>query len=54
MQNQQSELKQVFNREFRRTAGDSLSQRKSEKDKEIQKKQEEGKFVIEWEDDDRK
>ena len=54
MQNQQSELKQVFSKEFRRTAGDSLSQRKSKKDKETQKKQEEGKFVIEWDDDDRK
>jgi len=51
MQTQRSELKQVLNREFQWIGGDSTKKAKTQKDKELQKKQEEGKFVIEWDDD---
>jgi hypothetical protein len=51
MQTQRSELKQVLNKEFQWIEGDSTKRAKTQKDKEVQKKQEEGKFVIEWDDD---
>lgn len=54
MQSQRSELKQVLNKEFQWLGGDTLTKAKKLRDKEILKKQEEGKFVIEWEDDERK
>jgi len=54
MQGQRTELKQALNREFQWISGDSTKRAKILKEKEIQKKQEDGKFVIEWDDDDRK
>ncbi|HNX65612.1 MAG TPA: AsmA-like C-terminal region-containing protein [Bacteroidales bacterium] len=54
MQNQRSDLKQALNREFQWLGKDTLSRNEQQNDKEIRKKQEEGKFVIEWDDDERK
>lgn len=54
IQNQRTELKQVLSKEFQWLGGDTLSKSKKLKDKELQKKQEDGKFVIEWEDDEPK
>jgi len=51
MQSQRSEMKQVLNREFQWLGGDTLTKARKQKDKEMQKKQEDGKFVIEWDDD---
>jgi len=48
---QKAELKQIFRKEFSRAAGDTISKARQVKEKDIQKKQEEGKFVIEWDDD---
>jgi hypothetical protein len=54
MQSQRSELKQVLNKELQWLGGDTLAKSKRLKEKEIQKKQEDGKFVIEWDDDEKK
>lgn len=54
MQSQRSELKQALNKEFQWMGGDTLNKAKKLRDKEIQKKQEDGKFVIEWDDDGEK
>ncbi len=51
IRNQKSELKEAFRKEFGSFQGDSLRKAKNEKDKTTLKKQEEGKFVIEWDDD---
>jgi hypothetical protein len=50
---QKAELKQIFRQEFSRSAGDTIRKAQIQKDKDIQKKQEEGKFVIEWDDDEK-
>jgi len=50
---QKAELKQIFKQEFNRNASDTIRKAQVQKDKEIQKKQEEGKFVIEWDDDEK-
>jgi hypothetical protein len=48
---QKAELKQIFRQEFNRQQGDTLKKAQQLKEKEILKKQEQGKFVIEWDDD---
>ncbi len=53
LSNQKVELKEALRREFGSGQGDTLKKAQNAKEKEIRKKQEEGKFVIEW-DDDRK
>ena len=50
---QKAELKQIFRQEFNRSAGDTIRKAQIQKDRDIQKKQEEGKFVIEWDDDEK-
>jgi hypothetical protein len=50
---QKAELKQIFRQEFNRNASDTIRKAQVQKDKDIQKKQEEGKFVIEWDDDEK-
>lgn len=51
LQQQKVELKQILKQEFRLFSADSTKKMQQKKDKEIIKKQEEGKFVIEWDDD---
>jgi hypothetical protein len=51
MKAQKAELKQILRKEFNWIQGDTLKKVQQTKEKEIQKKQEEGKFVIEWDDD---
>lgn len=51
LQQQKVELKQILKQEFKWFASDSIRKIQQSKDKEIQKKQEEGKFVIEWDED---
>jgi hypothetical protein len=51
MKAQKAELKQIFRQEFNRGKGDTLTNAQQQKGKDILKKQEEGKFVIEWDDD---
>ncbi len=51
LQQQKQELKQVLKQEFKWFSADSTRKVQQAKDKEIQKKQEEGKFVIEWDED---
>jgi len=51
LKSQKAELKQILRQEFNRTTVDTIRKAQQQKDKEIQKKQEEGKFVIEWDDD---
>lgn len=48
---QKVELKQVLKQEFKWMKGDTLKTPAQSKDKNIIKKQEQGKFVIEWDDD---
>ena len=48
---QKVELKQVLKQEFKWMKGDTLKNPSQRKEKDIIKKQEEGKFVIEWDDD---
>jgi hypothetical protein len=48
---QKVELKQVLKQEFKWMKGDTLKNPSQSKAKEIIKKQEQGKFVIEWDDD---
>ncbi len=51
MKAQKAELKQILKQEFNWKQGDTIKKAQQTKEKEIQKKQEEGKFVIEWDDD---
>ena len=51
MKAQKAELKQILRQEFNWKLGDTINKAQQTKEKEIQKKQEEGKFVIEWDDD---
>lgn len=51
LQKQKVELKQILKQEFNWFSSDSLKKSQKIKEKELQKKQEEGKFVIEWDDD---
>ena len=51
VKNQKSELKQAFRKEFGPAQGDTLKKAQNAREKAIRKKQEEGKFVIEWEDE---
>ncbi|NVO21195.1 MAG: hypothetical protein HXX13_15945 [Bacteroidetes bacterium] len=51
LKNQKVELKEAFRKEFGRMKQDTLRKPKDLKQQAIQKKQEEGKFVIEWDDD---
>lgn len=48
---QKVELKQVLKKEFKWMKGDTLKSPSQNKEKNINKKQEQGKFVIEWDDD---
>jgi hypothetical protein len=48
---QKAELKQIFKQEFSRMQGDTVKKAQQQKEKEILNKQEQGKFVIEWDDD---
>jgi hypothetical protein len=50
---QKVELKEAFKKEFGSLSGDTLRKSQKAKEKEMQKKQEEGKFVIDWDDDKR-
>ena len=49
--NQKTQVKQILKQEFTSWQGDSLKREQKLKEKAILKKQEEGKFVIEWDDD---
>jgi len=49
LKRQKTELKEVFRKEFG-AKGDSLRKSKTEQEKAIRKQQEEGKFVIEWDE----
>lgn len=51
MKTQKAELKQVLKAELKWVQGDTLKKAQQLKEKEIIKKQEQGKFVIEWDDD---
>jgi len=52
MKAQKAELKQVLKQEFKWIhGGDTLKKAQQVKDKDLLKKQEDGKFVIEWDDD---
>jgi len=51
LKEQKVELKQALKKEFRRMSGDTIKKAQQLKDKNILKKQEQGKFVIEWDDD---
>jgi hypothetical protein len=51
MKAQKAELKQVFKQEFNLYRSDTIKRAQQTKDKEMIKKQEQGKFVIEWDDD---
>jgi hypothetical protein len=51
---QKTELKEAFKREFGSMSGDTLRKAQDAKEKAIRKKQEEGKFVIEWDEDQKK
>jgi len=51
MKGQKVELKQAFRKEFNRAAGDTIRKAQQLKDKNVIQKQEQGKFVIEWDDD---
>jgi hypothetical protein len=51
MKEQKVELKQAFRKEFNMPAGDTSRKAQQLKDKNVIKKQEQGKFVIEWDDD---
>jgi hypothetical protein len=51
MKAQKVELKQAFQKEFNRSTSDTLRKAQQTKEKDLLKKQEQGKFVIEWDDD---
>ena len=51
LKSQKVELKQAFKKELNWIQGDTVKRAQQLKEKEIQKKQEQGKFVIEWDDD---
>jgi hypothetical protein len=51
MKKQKVELKEAFRKEFGSQSGDSLRKGETAREKAIRKQQEEGKFVIEWDDD---
>jgi len=51
MKGQKVELKQAFRKEFNRAACDTTRKAQQLKDKNVIQKQEQGKFVIEWDDD---
>ncbi|MEI6062832.1 MAG: hypothetical protein WCR72_19165, partial [Bacteroidota bacterium] len=51
MKAQKVELKQVLKEEFKWMQGDTIKKAQQTKEKELLKKQEQGKFVIEWDDD---
>jgi hypothetical protein len=51
MKAQKVELKQVLKQEFKWMKGDTIKNPSLRKEKDLIKKQEEGKFVIEWDDD---
>lgn len=51
MKAQKAELKQIIRQEFNRGRSDTLKNTQQQKGKDVLKKQEEGKFVIEWDDD---
>lgn len=51
LKTQKVELKQVLKQEFKWMKGDTLKNPSQQKDKNIINKQEQGKFVIEWDDD---
>ena len=54
MKAQKEELKQVLKQEFKWIqGGDTLKKAQQVKDKDVLKKQEQGKFVIEWDDDEK-
>jgi hypothetical protein len=50
---QKVELKQLLKEELKWVQADTLKKAQQLKEKEILKKQEQGKFVIEWDDDDK-
>jgi hypothetical protein len=51
LKNQKTELKEALRKEFSRMQTDTIRKSQNLKQKAIQKKQEDGKFVIEWDDD---
>ena len=51
LKEQKVELKQALRKEFNRATGDTIRKAQQLKDKSVIKKQEQGKFVIEWDDD---
>jgi hypothetical protein len=51
MKAQKVELKQILKEEFKWMQGDTIKKAQQTKEKELLKKQEQGKFVIEWDDD---
>ena len=51
LKEQKVELKQALRKEFNLAAGDTTRKAKQLKDKNVINKQEQGKFVIEWDDD---
>ena len=51
LKSQKVELKQVMKQEFKWMKGDTVKNPSLHKEKDIIKKQEQGKFVIEWDDD---
>jgi hypothetical protein len=51
MKAQKAELKQVLKQEFKWMQSDTIKKAQQIKEKDILKKQEQGKFVIEWDDD---
>jgi hypothetical protein len=53
MKAQKTELRQAFRQEFRQLQGDTLRKARNGKEKEQLKQQEQGKFVIEWDEGDK-
>ena len=51
LKEQKVELKQALRKEFNKATGDTIRKAQQLKDKSVIKKQEQGKFVIEWDDD---
>jgi hypothetical protein len=51
LRDQKSELKEAFRREFSSMKNDTIGKSQQIKEKAVRKKQEEGKFVIEWDDE---
>jgi hypothetical protein len=50
LKNQKTELKEAFRKEFR-NLGDTLKKAEKENEKKMRKKQEDGQFIFEWDDD---